>query len=355
MKILKTLGLIVLFAIIAFLVLGLFAPKEATMERYTVIDASKDNIFPHLQYHEKRAAWYPWNKMDPNMKTTLTGEDGTVGAVSTWESEHPKVGAGSEKITVITPNDRIESELNFTVPQEGNGVGWFDLADAEKGTKVTWGMSFGVPYPFNAMLLFSDPANSEQGKEGLKAFDQGLADLKTLVENEVKKPVVDGYTINTIDFPAKSYLSVRQVIDMVGIAEYYTEHFTAISKACADNNIEIAGQPCGLVFKWDEESKTTDLAAGIPIKGTATLDDPKNMAVQNVPAAKALLVDYYGDYHESVKAHNAIDKHMKANNLRTVYPVIEEYITDPTTETNPEKWLTKVYYFFEPNPVAATE
>jgi effector-binding domain-containing protein len=28
-------------------------------------------------------------------------------------------------------------------------------------------------------------------------------------------------------------------------------------------------------------------------------------------------------------------------------PVVEEYITDPMTEKDPNKWLTKIYYFVE--------
>jgi effector-binding domain-containing protein len=37
---------------------------------------------------------------------------------------------------------------------------------------------------------------------------------------------------------------------------------------------------------------------------------------------------------------------MKDYNMYEEYPVVEEYMTDPATEKNPEKWLTRITYYF---------
>jgi effector-binding domain-containing protein len=70
-----------------------------------------------------------------------------------------------------------------------------------------------------------------------------------------------------------------------------------------------------------------------------------------VPAGKALVIDYYGSYEGIGGAHMAMDEYVKSNNLKQKSPVLEQYITDPETEPDTSKWLTKVIYLLE-GPVA---
>ena len=58
-------------------------------------------------------------------------------------------------------------------------------------------------------------------------------------------------------------------------------------------------------------------------------------------------IDYYGPYEKSSRAHFAVELYFSKNNLIIKPPVIEEYLTDPTQEPNPAKWLTRIYNFAE--------
>jgi effector-binding domain-containing protein len=60
-----------------------------------------------------------------------------------------------------------------------------------------------------------------------------------------------------------------------------------------------------------------------------------------------LTIDYYGSYDKTEHAHNQMDKYIKEKNYKMVMPVIEEYITDPMTEKDTSKWLTRISYFVE--------
>ena len=62
---------------------------------------------------------------------------------------------------------------------------------------------------------------------------------------------------------------------------------------------------------------------------------------------KTLEVYFYGDYKNLGAAHNQIKAYITEKKLKFVAPVLEEYITDPMTEKDPAKWLTKIYYFVE--------
>lgn len=48
-------------------------------------------------------------------------------------------------------------------------------------------------------------------------------------------------------------------------------------------------------------------------------------------------------FEKGLRAHYAMDAYMKEKGLMQSV-VVEEYITDPMTEKDPAKWLTKIYY-----------
>ena len=61
-----------------------------------------------------------------------------------------------------------------------------------------------------------------------------------------------------------------------------------------------------------------------------------------------MVIDYYGDYDQTGKAHDAMEKYLKDRNILFNPPVVEEYVTDPGEEKDPSKWLTKIIYYFSP-------
>ncbi|MEM6697033.1 MAG: GyrI-like domain-containing protein, partial [Bacteroidota bacterium] len=118
-----------------------------------------------------------------------------------------------------------------------------------------------------------------------------------------------------------------------------------IGAAVMSKNIEMAGTAMGLTYKWDEENQMTETAVAIPVNGEQDLGNDYKFV--EIPEGKALVIDYYGYPDGSVVAHEAMDAYINANHLSTKMPVIEEYVTDPSQEPDPSKWLTRVYYLLE--------
>lgn len=321
------------------MVLGLIAPKDIHVEQSTSIDATKEQIFPHVQYFEKRNAWYPWMKYDPNMKLETEGEDGTIGAISRWEG-NDDVGKGEQSITVIEPNERVETDLQFFEPFESEATTFIQLEETDKGTKVSWGFDSKMPFPFNALSLFMDMTSGVE-----KDYANGLSMLKEIVEKEAKMPTkYNGYAIQVIDLPSRHFIALEETVPFDQIAASYARNFSKIAAALSANKIEVAGQPCGMFYKWDEENQKIDMAHAIPVASATELNGFTSITL---PAGKVLLIDYYGEYDKSISAHEAIDKYLADRGAKNVPPVIEQYITDPSEEPDPAKWLTKIYYTLE--------
>jgi hypothetical protein len=178
MKVLKYMGLGLLAIVVIILVTALFVPKDVIYEKSISINAPIDSVWMNVNSLAAVDKWSPWNDYDPNMKKSMTGTDGEVGATASWESEVPEVGKGSQTISKIEPPTLLETDLKFYVPYESEAKGYIQLAAEGEGTKVTWGFKSTMPYPFNVMCLFMD-MEEMMGKD----WSSGLNKLKALCEN----------------------------------------------------------------------------------------------------------------------------------------------------------------------------
>lgn len=176
---LKKILIIVLVIIAIPLVVALFLPKDYSVEREIIINKPKQEVFEYVKYLKNQDNYSKWASMDPNMKKTYRGADGTVGFVSAWESEKDDVGSGEQEIIKIEEGERIDFELRFIEPFESTSPAFMTTESvAENQTKVKWGFSGHMNYPMNIMMLFMD-FEKMIGDD----LESGLSNLKSEMEN----------------------------------------------------------------------------------------------------------------------------------------------------------------------------
>jgi len=178
MKIVKYI-LIALAVLIAIpLVVALFTKKQYAVVREITIDKPKQEVFDYIKYLKNQNNYSKWATMDPDMKKTYRGTDGTVGFVSAWESKKDDVGVGEQEIKKITEGERIDWELRFKVPFEATENAYMTTeAVTETQTLVKWGFDGHMAYPMNLMLLFMDFEKMIGGD-----LETGLKNLKGVLE-----------------------------------------------------------------------------------------------------------------------------------------------------------------------------
>ncbi len=170
MKILKRIliGLLVLVAIA--LIVAAIAPKEFSAEKQIVINKPIAEVFNYVKYVKNQDNYGVWQLMDPGMKKTYSGTDGTIGFTYSWDSK--KLGKGSQTITNVVEGEKIETALDFGFGKPAQSY----ITTKENNpsqTTVTWGIKGKSPYPFNIMNLFYDMS---------KDFEKGLQNLKDVME-----------------------------------------------------------------------------------------------------------------------------------------------------------------------------
>jgi len=178
MKILKWI-LIVLVVIIGVpLIIALFTKKDYKVEREIVINKPKMEVYNYVKYLKNQNDYSKWALMDPNLRKTFRGTDGTVGFVSAWESDNKDVGKGEQEIKGMKDGERIDYEIRFIEPFAGTSTAYMTTeAISPTQTKVKWGFDGKMSYPMNFMLVVMD-VEKAIGDD----LQTGLTNLKKLLE-----------------------------------------------------------------------------------------------------------------------------------------------------------------------------
>ncbi|MFY0253104.1 GyrI-like domain-containing protein [Chitinophaga sp. 30R24] len=338
MKALKTLAWII--GIILFIALALifFVPTHIHVERTVEIEAPVAIVWNDIVKFQKFNEWSPWKEMDSTAKFTISGDDGSLGATDSWKGS--KIGEGKLQHLALEPFKSVIQKLTFITPFPAESDVYFHLFEDAGKTRVVWGFDMYYKRPQNVMTLFMKGAMQSD-------FDQGLSNLKSMAEAEVKGPGTPNgidVAVREMDFPATTYVAIRKIVPISRIADYYRSNLERIYNAAQQANLQ-PGVPCGIFFTWDVQQQQTDMAAAIPVPEGSK--PTRGCEIITLPAAQAAYADYYGPYSKIANAHVAIEKFIADKGRKIEPPVIEMYVVDPDKERDSSKWLTKVIYFMK--------
>lgn len=176
--------LIVAAAVIAVLV-AIVASRPSTyeVERSATIGAPPDLVYAQVADFGRWSEWSPWAKLDPGMKTTLTGTAATPGHAYAWTG-NDKVGEGRMTITELEPGRQVSIRLEFLKPFASTSATRFSFAPDGSGTRVGWKMSGTNGFVEKAFCIFMDMDKMIGGD-----FEKGLGQLKAVAEAEARQAV----------------------------------------------------------------------------------------------------------------------------------------------------------------------
>ncbi len=333
MKVIKILGVMVISIVILFLIVALIAPSENHVHRSVVIDAPLEAVHANVKSFEGMLKWSPWHDRDPNLEYSIEN-DGQEGAVYYWSGEDSLVGEGSQTIVSLS-DDAVVTHLHFVRPWESDAEATTTIKQGEEGVEVTWAYKDHTPYPLNAMNLMFN-MDEMLGPD----FKKGVDQLKSITEEEAAtKHTFRNLEVNVEEMAPRMYIGVIDTISWDEMEAFFAGTFEPLFKKVGASGLQIVGMPSAVYFEWNEEERSTIVMAGVPVLA-GSIDGLQTVEV----SGKALVVDHYGPYEGTGEAHLAIEEYMKWHGVEMGEVAIEEYVTDPEEESDPSKWLTKVYY-----------
>ena len=175
-SVLIIIGIVVVAAIAAVLIIAATKPDTFRVQRSATIAAPPERIFPHLNDFHRWPAWSPYERRDPAMKRTLSGPATGPGAIYEWDGDK-NVGKGRIEITEVSPNARLALNLDMLEPFEAHNKAEFTLQPQGNATVVTWAMHGPAPYFSKILQVFCNMDRMVGGD-----FETGLANLKAIAE-----------------------------------------------------------------------------------------------------------------------------------------------------------------------------
>jgi hypothetical protein len=157
-------------------------PSDFKVSRSATFAATPAAVFEQINDFHKWDAWSPWAKMDPNAKNTFEGPTSGEGSKFAWAG-NSDVGEGSMTIVESKPNELDRIRLDFVKPMEGTSDVDMKLDPQGDQTKLTWSMAGKNNFMAKAISLFMD-CEKMVGDQ----FDQGLANMKKIVEAKPAQP-----------------------------------------------------------------------------------------------------------------------------------------------------------------------
>ena len=173
---LKIIGLGVVLVVGVVLAVAATRPNDFRVQRSASIKAPPEKIFPHINDLHAFNTWNPFNKKDPNIKGSYSGAASGPGSAYAFEG-NKDVGRGRIEITDSRPASEVRMNLHILAPMEGRNVVEFTLHPKGDSTSITWAIQGPMPYLSKVFSLFCD-MDAMIGRD----FENGLADLKTIVE-----------------------------------------------------------------------------------------------------------------------------------------------------------------------------
>lgn len=329
----KKLGLTLLVIIGILAIVSAFLPGKIRVERSVLINAPVKSIFDQVNTLTNWKNWSFWDNIDPNMKSEYEGPVSGTGAIHKWRSKNDSVGTGSLTIVESTEPNTIITALNFEGMGTSNGGWTFD--DTGEGVRTTIFMDIEVP--FYGRIFPGLKMDDWLGKD----FDKSLANLKVYVEGlPVEKPATPAWQVDTLTTFATPALSMKVTVPTKEISAKLGEVYGKILESISKQGLRQSGSVFAIYHKYSPEQ--VELEPGIPVDKPGKEDGDVKPIV--LPAVKAMKLDYMGEYSNMEKAYKFLDDWAAQNKVTVAGAPWEEYVTDPMSEPDTSKWLTRIYY-----------
>ncbi|MGH1550250.1 SRPBCC family protein [Leifsonia poae] len=145
--------------------------ETVVVERTERINATPEQLLPHIARLPEWTQWSPWEDLDPDLQREYTGEPGAIGSTYAW-SGNRKAGSGTMRVTAVDP-DGVGIHLEFTRPFRSSNELHFVLTPEGDGTRVVWRME-------TPRKLYTRFVNLDKLLGG--DFEKGLRKLKQVAE-----------------------------------------------------------------------------------------------------------------------------------------------------------------------------
>ncbi|HEY0975554.1 MAG TPA: SRPBCC family protein [Solimonas sp.] len=272
MRALKWLFIVIVALIVGVVVGGFFLPDQARVERSIVVSSKPSTVYTALNGFGQFNRWSPWADLDPQTRYTLSGPLIGVGARLAWASDDPNVGAGSQEIIEVVPDERVRMRLIFAGFDSEN-YSTHQLVPEGEGTRVVW--SYDTQFHGNLLgRYFGLMLDGMLGPD----YEKGLARFKEVVEG-LPQDDLSAHDITLVDVPSRPIAYVAGVTRAEEAEPTLAAAYRSIEAYFAANGLMAAEPPLAITRHFDDATKQWRFEAAL-VPNRDELPPPADSTVQ---------------------------------------------------------------------------
>lgn len=138
---------------------------------------------------------------------------------------------------------------------------------------------------------------------------------------------------------AKDTATIRETIGQADLAEAMGRIFRAVSEVLAKQGVKPSGSPFARYHSFGE---TVDLEVGMPVSSPIQPDG--KVTPSKLPAGPVAIAVHAGPYESLSQTYDAVESWIRSSGRTPTGGPWEIYLTDPSSEPNPAKWLTEILW-----------
>jgi effector-binding domain-containing protein len=147
-------------------------------------------------------------------------------------------------------------------------------------------------------------------------------------------------TIEVKEIEPAKVLAIKATVNSDEVGAKLGEFFPRLIDCVINSGIDMMGPPYSKYYSWDPEGET-EMEAGITVSGEAECEGVEYI---ELPACKVVTCMHVGPYEEIGEVYDDIQEYITENGMKINGAVWEVYLTDPSSEPDPEKYRTQVYF-----------
>jgi hypothetical protein len=334
----------VVITIALFLLIGLFLPSHARVERDVELGNPVSQVYDMLNHFKRWNTWQPWYSLDTRAQYQLEGEEYGAGAKISWNSIlNKQVGQGSLEIVESEPEALIRMSLDNNWRGQTPKDMAFTLEHNAQTNAVTVKWSIDVEYGWDIMGRYAGLyLNGRQGElmnEGLGRLANIMATIPNVDYSQTEVTLVDVPAADTIYIGEGVPAAPREwdaASEKMELAWVEVEDF--IKK----NNLQPLGPRVRVINVLGEETNDFNLAVPVaPHTATAT----GNVRLGNRFGTRAITTEYRGHRVGLNKARDMLKAYAITHGYnfdRDLTGMWEEWIPQSEEEGGFES-VTKLY------------
>ena len=119
-------------------------PADFEVRRSLLMSLDRQRVFDKVRDLTSWNEWSPWLMHEPDAKLTYSGNPDREGGSFSWDGKY--IGAGTLTHVRLDAPVRIDQRIVFKRPFKSESEVWWEFADRDGQTEVTWGMRGRMPF-----------------------------------------------------------------------------------------------------------------------------------------------------------------------------------------------------------------